>query len=63
MTKTVELTQQEAQQLIDLCDVATKAGGLQVARVAVPLVDKLVAAFAEPAVQAKTKTPKQASTQ
>jgi hypothetical protein len=46
MTKHVELTQQEAQQLIDLCDVATKAAGLQAARAALPLVDKLMTAFA-----------------
>ena len=41
----IELTEQEAQQFIDVCDIATKAGGLQIARVTIPLVDKLVACF------------------
>jgi hypothetical protein len=38
----LELTEQEAQALVELIDVATKAGGIQVARVAVPLVQKIM---------------------
>ena len=43
----IELTQQEAQNLVDLLDVATKAGGIQAAKIVVPLVDKIVAAVKE----------------
>lgn len=39
----LELTQSEAQNLVNLLDVATKAGGLQNARVALPLVEKVMA--------------------
>ena len=46
---TIELTQQEAQQLIGLLDLATKSGGLQVAQAALPLAIKVQAALdAEP---------------
>lgn len=38
---TLDLTQQEAQQLVDLIDVAVRAQGLQAAIVALPLVQKL----------------------
>jgi hypothetical protein len=48
-TMTIELTQQEAQQLIGLLDLATKSGGLQVAQAALPLAIKVQAALdAEP---------------
>jgi hypothetical protein len=39
---TLELTQAEAQNIVNLLDVATKAGGIQNARVALPLVEKIV---------------------
>lgn len=38
---TLDLTQQEAQQLVDLIDAAVRAQGLQAAVVALPLVQKL----------------------
>lgn len=38
---TIELTQQEAEQLVGLLDVATKAGGLQVASAALHFVGKI----------------------
>ena len=38
----IELTEQELKTLIGLIDVAIKTGGLQVAKVAVPLVDTIV---------------------
>jgi hypothetical protein len=44
-TMTIELTQQEAQQLIGLLDLATKSGGLQVAQAALPLAIKVQAAL------------------
>ena len=44
-TMTLELTQQEAQQLIGLLDLATKSGGLQVAQAALPLAVKVQAAL------------------
>ncbi len=44
-TMTIELTQQEAQQLIGLLDLATKSGGLQVAQAALPLAVKVQAAL------------------
>lgn len=37
----LELTPEEAQSLVNLLDVAVKAGGLQAAVVAVPLFQKL----------------------
>ena len=40
----IELTKEEAQQLIDLMDLATKTGGLQVAAVALPLAAKIMQA-------------------
>lgn len=46
----LELSKEEAQQLLDLLDVATKAGGLQVASVALPLAAKVMQA-----AQAKTE--------
>jgi hypothetical protein len=42
---TLDLTPQEAQQLIGLLDLATKAGGLQAAQHAVPLAIKVQAAL------------------
>lgn len=41
----VELTNQEAQQLIGLLDLATKSGGLQVAQAALPIAVKVQAAL------------------
>lgn len=40
----VELTKDEAEKLVNLIDVAVKAGGLQLARVAWELTDKIVQA-------------------
>lgn len=57
MLKQIELSQAEAQTLIDLCDIATKAAGLRAAREALPIVDKIVAAFGEPAPPAATTDP------
>jgi hypothetical protein len=37
----IELTPQEAQQLIGLLDLATKSGGLQAAQMALPLAVKI----------------------
>ena len=42
---TIELTQQEAQALIGLLDLATKSGGLQVAQAALPLAVKVQSAL------------------
>jgi hypothetical protein len=41
---TFELTEEKAQILAELLDLATKAGGLQVAKVALPLMDDLMTA-------------------
>jgi len=41
---TLELTEEKAQTLAELLDLATKAGGLQVAKVALPLMDDLMTA-------------------
>ena len=49
MLITLELTEQEAEHLAQLLDIATKAGGMQVAKVAVPLMDKLMASVKESA--------------
>jgi hypothetical protein len=38
---TLELTKEEAQALLGLLDLATKAGGLQVAQVALPIAVKV----------------------
>ena len=40
---TLKLTKEEGQTLFELLDVATKAGGIQVAKAALPIVDKLMA--------------------
>ena len=45
---TLELTNEEAQTLVSLLDLAVKAGGLQAATAAVPLFEKLKEA-AQPA--------------
>ena len=45
---TIELTQEEAQQLLQLIDISVKAGGIQNAKVAIPIVDKIVAAANTP---------------
>lgn len=47
----LELTEQKAQVLVDLLDIATKSGGLQVAKAAVALVDDIMQA-----VQASKKS-------
>lgn len=47
---TVDLTNEEAQALVSLIDLAVKAGGLQAAQAAVPLFQKLQAAANPPAV-------------
>ena len=41
---TLTLTKEEGQTLFELLDVATKAGGIQVAKAALPIVDKLMEA-------------------
>lgn len=46
---TLSLTEQEAQTLVSLLDVATKAGGLQAALIALPLFHKLQEAANTPA--------------
>ena len=38
---TLELTPQEAQQLLGLLDLATKSGGLQAAQIALPIALKV----------------------
>ena len=40
----IELTQEQATSLLQLVDIAVKAGGIQNAKVAMPLVDIIVAA-------------------
>lgn len=40
----IELSQEQANNLLQLLDIAVKAGGLQNAKVALPLVDIIVAA-------------------
>ena len=44
---TLTLTKDEGQTLYELIDLAVKAGGVQVAKVAVPIVDKLMAEAAK----------------
>lgn len=41
----IELTTQEAQQLIGLLDLATKSGGLQVAQAALPIAIRVQTAL------------------
>lgn len=40
----LELSKEEAQQLLDLLDLATKAGGLQAAAAALPIASKIMQA-------------------
>lgn len=40
----IELSKEEAQQLLEIMDLATKSGGLQVAAVALPLASKIMQA-------------------
>ncbi len=40
----IELTQEQANQLLQLIDIAVKAGGVANARAALPLVDLIVSA-------------------
>jgi hypothetical protein len=40
----IELTQEQVSSLLQLVDIAVKAGGIQNAKVAMPLVDIIVAA-------------------
>lgn len=44
----IELTQEEIQQLLQLIDISVKAGGIQNAKVALPIADKIVAAANTP---------------
>ena len=44
---TIELFPEEAQALVECLDIATKAGGLQVARATLPLTNKLMEAVNE----------------
>lgn len=46
---TLSLTEDQTQQLVNLIDLAVKTGGLQVAKVAVPLTDVIMAAVQESA--------------
>jgi hypothetical protein len=41
---TLTLTKEEGQTLFELLDIATKSGGIQVAKAAMPIVDKLMEA-------------------
>jgi hypothetical protein len=41
---TLTLTKEEGQTLFELLDIATKSGGIQVAKAALPIVDKLMEA-------------------
>jgi len=41
---TIELTQEQANSLLQLIDIAIKAGGYQNAKVGVPLADLIIAA-------------------
>ena len=41
---TLTLTKEEGQTLFELIDLAVKAGGVQVAKAAMPIVDKLMEA-------------------
>ena len=52
----ITLTETEANNLIALLDVATKAGGLQVAAAALPLVAKIQDAAAQAAPSTTTST-------
>jgi len=44
----IELTQEQANSLLQLIDIAIKAGGYQNAKVAVPLADIIIAAAQTP---------------
>ena len=44
----IHLTTEQANQLLQLIDVAVKAGGVANARVALPLVDLILAAAQQP---------------
>ena len=46
---TLELTNEEAQQLLTLLDIATKSAGLQAAQIALPLALKVQQAAQKPA--------------
>lgn len=54
---TLQLTEEKAQGLFDLLEVATKAGGLQAAKVALPLVEDLMQAVKASRETAKEATP------
>lgn len=51
----VELTPTEAQQTVALFDLATKAAGLEAARLAMPIIEKLQKATAEVSGQPANK--------
>ena len=44
---TWKLTEQQAEQIAGVLDIACKAGGIEAAKVAVPLMDSLMAAVKE----------------
>lgn len=44
----IELTTEQANSLLQLIDIAVKAGGIQNAKVAVPLADIIIAAAQTP---------------
>jgi hypothetical protein len=52
---TLTLTKEEGQTLFELLDVATKAGGIQVAKAALPIVDKLMEAAKQVADESNTR--------
>jgi len=47
MEITIKLTQEQANQLLQLIDIAIKAGGYQNAKVGVPLADIIISAAAQ----------------
>lgn len=48
------LTEQESEQLFNMIDLAVKAGGIQVAKLAVPITDKLMEAVQQSKPQENT---------
>lgn len=51
---TITLTQTEAQNLVQLIEIAIRAGGSQNGRVGIPLQDKILLAASQPAQPAPT---------
>jgi hypothetical protein len=52
---TLTLTKEEGQTLFELLDIATKSGGIQVAKAALPIVDKLMEAAKQVADESNTR--------